>query len=70
MFIAILSAKLKIKAYVQIQKIAVTYREYIAEGLNIKPISRRQLRERLKKILHFPTKPAAFIFQLFLEFKQ
>jgi len=39
----------------------------IAEGLKITPISERQLRERLKKILHFPGKPAAFIFQLFPE---
>ena len=67
MFIAILSVKLKIKTYVQIHKMAVTYWEYIGEGLNIKPISERQLRERLKKIRHFPGKPATFIFQLFPE---
>lgn len=67
MFIAVLSVKLKIKTYVQIHKMAVKYWEVIADGLNLTPISERQLRERLKKILHFPSKPAAFIFQLFPE---
>jgi hypothetical protein len=62
MFIAILAVKLKIKSYVQIHKMAVKYWQIIAEG-----ISERQLRERLKKIRHFPGKPAAFIFQLFPE---
>ena len=70
MFIAILSVKLKIKTYVQIHKMAVKYWEVIAEGLDLTPISERQLRERLKKILHFPGKPAAFIFQLFPELDQ
>jgi hypothetical protein len=67
MFIAILSVKLKIKAYVRIHKMAVIYWDLIAEGFDLKPISERQLRERLKKIRHFPGKPAAFIFQLFPE---
>jgi len=67
MFIAILSVKMKIKSYVQIHKMAVRYWDIIAKGLDLTPISERQLRERLKKILHFPTKPAAFIFQLFPE---
>ena len=67
MFIAILSVKMKIKTYVRIHKMTVKYWEYIAEGLDLRPISERQLRERLKKILHFPGKPAAFIFQLFPE---
>ncbi len=67
MFIAILSVKMKIKTYVQIHKMAVRYWDIIAKGLDLTPISERQLRERLKKILHFPTKPAAFIFQLFPE---
>ena len=70
MFIAILSVKMQIKTYVQIHKMAVTYWDIIAKGLNLTPISERQLRERLKKILHFPTKPAAFIFQLFPELDQ
>lgn len=70
MFIAILSVKMKIKTYVQIHKMAVKYWDVIAEGLNLTPISERQLRERLKKILHFPSKPATFIFQLFPELDQ
>jgi len=70
MFIAILSVKLKIKTYVQIHKMSVKYWDVIAEGFDLKPISERQLRERLKKILHFPGKPAAFIFQLFPELDQ
>ena len=67
MFIAILSVKLKIKSYVQIHKMTLQYWDVIAAGLNLSPISERQLRERLKKIRHFPGKPAAFIFQLFPE---
>ena len=67
MFIAVLSVKLKIKTYVQIHKMAVRYWDAIAEGLDLPPISERQLRDRLKKIRHFPGKPAAFIFQLFPE---
>jgi hypothetical protein len=70
MFIAILSVKLKIKTYIQIHKMTVTYWDLIAEGFNFKPISERQIRERLKKIRHFPGKPAAFISQLFPELEQ
>ena len=67
MFIAILSVKLKIKSYVQIHKMALQYWDIIAQGMDLSPISERQLRFRLKKIRHFPGKPAAFIFQLFPE---
>ena len=67
MFIAILSVKLKIKSYVQIHKMALRYWDIIAHGMDLSPISERQLRFRLKKIRHFPGKPAAFIFQLFPE---
>ena len=70
MFIAILSVKLKIKSYVQIHKMAVKYWSVIAQGMDLSPISERQLRERLKKIRHFPGKPAAFIFQLFPELER
>jgi hypothetical protein len=35
--------------------------------LSVKLKIKTQLRERLKKIRHFPGKPAAFIFQLFPE---
>ncbi|MGI9568302.1 MAG: hypothetical protein ACR2PH_00820, partial [Desulfobulbia bacterium] len=67
MFIAVLSVKLKIKTYVQIHNMAVRYWKIISQGMDLNPISERQLRERLKKIRHFPGKPAAFIFQLFPE---
>lgn len=70
MFIAIVSVKLKIKSYIQIHKMAVKYWHIIAEGMDLTPISERQLRERLKKIRHFPGKPAAFIFQLFPELER
>ena len=67
MFIAILSVKLKIKTYVQIHKMAVKYWDSIAPGMDLSSISEKQFRDRLKKIRHFPGKPAAFIFQLFPE---
>ena len=67
MFIAILSVKLKVKSYVQIHKMAVKYWDIIARGMDLSPISEKQLRDRLKKIRHFPGDPAAFIFQLFPE---
>ena len=67
MFIAILSVKLKIKSYVQIHKMDIQYWPVIAKNMHLTPISERQLRERLKKIRHFPGNPAAFIFQLFPE---
>ena len=67
MFIAILSVKLKVKSYVRIHKMAVKYWDVIAQGMDLSPISEKQLRDRLKKIRHFPGDPAAFIFQLFPE---
>ena len=67
MFIAILAVKCKQKHYVQIHRMAKEYWDVIAEGLELRPISERQLRDRLKKICHTPGKPAAFIFQLFPE---
>ena len=67
MFIAVLSVKLKVKSYVQIHKMTVKYWDIIAHGMDLTPISEKQLRDRLKKICHFPGKPAAFIFQLFPE---
>jgi hypothetical protein len=67
MFIAILSVKLKIKSYVQIHNMTLRYWDIIAVDMDLSPISERQLRFRLKKIRHFPGKPAAFIFQLFPE---
>lgn len=70
MFIAVLSVKLKIKTYVQIYKMVMDYWDEIAQELDLKPISERQLRDRLKKICHHPRKPAAFIFQMFPELEQ
>ncbi len=70
MFIAILSVKLKVKNYVQIHRMAVQYWDQIAAGLDLKPISERQLRDRLKKICHHPRRPATFIFQLFPELER
>jgi hypothetical protein len=67
MLIAVLSVKLKIKTYIQIHKMTTEYWEQIAAGLELTPISERQLRDRLKKICHHPRRPAAFIFQLFPE---
>ena len=70
MFIAILSVKLKVKSYVQIHRMAMQYWDQIAAGLDLKPISERQLRDRLKKICHHPRRPATFIFQLFPELER
>ena len=67
MFIAVLSVKLKIKTYIQIHRMAVEYWDQLTGGLKLKPISERQLRDRLKKICHYPGKPATFIFQIFPE---
>jgi hypothetical protein len=49
MLIAVLSVKLKIKTYIQIHRRAVAYRDQLTGGLQLKPISERQLRDRLKK---------------------
>lgn len=65
MFIAILSVKCKEKTYLGIHRLTVEYWDLIAEGLRLKPLSERQLRDRLKKICHSPGKPATFIFQIF-----
>lgn len=65
MFIAVLSVKDKRKSYISIHKMVTEYWDIIAEGMKLKPISERQLRERLKKIGHSARKPATFIFQLF-----
>jgi len=65
MFIAVMAVKGKCKPYKAIYRMTQQYWGVIAEGLGLKPISERQLRDRLKKICHFPGKPAAFISQLF-----
>lgn len=67
MFIAVLAVKAKVKAYKAIHRVAVQYWNTIAKDAKgtRKPISERQLRDRLKKICHSPRKPAGFIFQVF-----
>ena len=65
MFIAVLSVKNKLKSYVAIHRMVLEYWEVIAPDPTLKPISERQLRDRLKKICHSPGKPATFIFQVF-----
>jgi hypothetical protein len=67
MFIAIVSVKYKRKTYLAIHRMVTEYWDVIAEDLELPLISETQLRERLKKICHFPGKPATFIFQLFPE---
>lgn len=70
MFVAILSVKCKHKTYLAIHRMVTEYWDEIARGLGLGLISERQLRDRLKKICHFPGKPAAFIFQLFPELEK
>jgi len=70
MFIAVLSVKMQIKSYVQIHRMALEYWDLISKGLKLPPISERQLRDRLKKICHYPRKPATFIFQMFPELER
>lgn len=65
MFIAVLAVKCKVKSYLGIHKLAVQYWEQIASGEDVPPISETQLRTRLKKIRHFPGKPAGFIQPIF-----
>lgn len=67
MFIAILSVKCKLKSFLAIHRMVKEYWAVISQGLHLKLISERQLRDRLKKICHFPRKPATFVFQVFPE---
>ena len=67
MLISIISVKGKVNSYVGIHRLAVQYWDVMAKGLNLKPISERQLRDRLKKICHQHGKPPDFIFQIFPE---
>ncbi len=69
MFIAVLSVKAKVKRYLNIHKLALQYWDImtvdLSKEIQQKPISERQLRDRLKKICHSPRKHAGFIFQIF-----
>jgi hypothetical protein len=69
-FITILFVKLKVKSYAHIHRMAMQYWDQLAAGLNLEPISERQLRDRLNKICHNPRNPATFIFSYFLNFSQ
>lgn len=70
MLIAVLSVKCKLKHYVRIHQMVKEYWDTIGEGLKLKVISERQLRDRLKRIGHSAGRPAAFIFQVFPEMHQ
>ena len=67
MFIAVLAVKTKVKTYVGIHRIAIQYWPLIAGGTKVahKPISERQLRDRLKKISYQFGKTPVFVLQLF-----
>ncbi len=67
MFIAVLAVKCHQTSYVGIHRMTRTYWSQIAKGLNCadKPISERQLRDRLKKISYKPGKTPVFIQQIF-----
>ena len=52
MFISVFLVKLKIKTYVQIDKMVMGYWDEIAQGNGLEPIIERQLRDKLKKICH------------------
>ena len=67
MFIAVLSVKLEIRSYVKIHRMSEEYREFISSDPDLKPISERQLGDRLKKICRYPGKAAASVFQIFPE---
>lgn len=67
MFISILSVKCKVKTYIGIHRLSCKYWKYITPKKDLKPISERQLRDRLKKIGHQLGKPPGFIFQIFPE---
>lgn len=66
MFIAILSVKLKVKSYVQIHRMAMQYWDQIAAGLDLKRVSKRQLRNRLKKSTTTPEGQQRLSFSCFL----
>ena len=61
MFIAVLSVQCNRTSYLAIHRMVMAHWSVIAGDLNLKPISERQLRDRLKKIRHIPGRPAAFV---------
>lgn len=67
MLISILAVKCQLKSYVRLHAMAVRYWSLIRPNRQIKPISERQLRDRLKKIGYSTRRAPAFIFQIFPE---
>jgi hypothetical protein len=68
MFLAVLSVKTKIKGYRAIHRLAVQYWQIIIQGrkdMKVKPISERQLRDRLKKISYQSGRTPMFVLQIF-----
>jgi len=58
MFISVIPVKLKISMYIGIHKMTLQYRDVIAEGLDLKPVSERQSRDRLEKSCRSHSKKA------------
>jgi len=65
LFIAVLAVKTKTKSYVGLHRLTTNYWPFIAKGLDLHPISERQLRDRLKKICYQPGTTPAFVLQVF-----
>ena len=65
--IAMLAVKMKIKTYLGIHRMTEEYWPYLTEGLDLKPISERQLRDRLKKISFKIGIPPKFVLNIYPE---
>ncbi len=61
LFIAVLSVRCQVKTYQGIHRLVVQVWPVIRPTPDLPCISESQLRGRLKKIRHFPGKPAAFV---------
>jgi len=67
MLISVVSVKMKLKNYLAIHRMTDEYWKELCGELDLKPISERQLRDRLKKIGHTARRAPGFIFQIFPE---
>lgn len=65
MYIAILATKLGLNDYKAIHQASSKHWDIIAADTGLSPMNEQQLTDHLKKIQHFPEKPATFISQLF-----
>lgn len=63
--IAMLAVKMKIKTYLGIHRMAEEYWPLLAGELDLRPISERQLRDRLKKISFKIGAAPKFVFNVF-----